>query len=191
MLALAAALVYSGRITRPLRDLTDAAQKLDEGRLDLAVYAEGKDEVAALSSSFNGMVSRVKDFTMRVDPTGETTALQLDVLKHVPQSVGEDDHVRMQRELVRAMAKPVEKRRWIMVIDLRKCVGCHSCTIGCIAENKLPPGVVYRPVVTHEIGTYPNVRLQFLPRPCMHCENPSCVPIGPCNLETSRRDSGY
>ncbi|MEW6349699.1 MAG: sigma 54-interacting transcriptional regulator [Thermodesulfobacteriota bacterium] len=67
VLALAASLLYVGRITRPLRDLTDAAQKLDEGRLDLAVHAGGADEVAALSSSFNGMVSRIKDYTMRLE----------------------------------------------------------------------------------------------------------------------------
>ncbi|MER3513058.1 MAG: (4Fe-4S)-binding protein, partial [Chloroflexota bacterium] len=56
----------------------------------------------------------------------------------------EDILLRMQEELKRALAKPREQRRWVMVIDLRKCVGCSACTIACIAENKLPPGVVYR-----------------------------------------------
>src|SRR3990172_2829398 len=74
--------------------------------------------------------------------------------------------------MVKAMAKPVEKRHWIMVIDTRKCIGCHACTIGCVAENKLPPGVVYRPVTTQEFGEYPNVQIRFLPRPCMQCDNP-------------------
>jgi hypothetical protein len=34
-----------------------------------------------------------------------------------------------------------------MVIDTRKCVGlpCLHAS-ACVAENKLPPGVVYRPV---------------------------------------------
>ncbi|MEW6349701.1 MAG: 4Fe-4S dicluster domain-containing protein [Thermodesulfobacteriota bacterium] len=123
-----------------------------------------------------------------VDPTGEATTRQLDVLKQVKQTEHEDEHLRMQRELVRAMAKPVEQRRWIMVIDLRKCIGCHSCTIGCVAENKLPPGIVYRPVVTKEVGVYPNVRVQFLPRPCMHCENPSCVPVCPVRATWKRPD---
>ncbi|RMG44921.1 MAG: (4Fe-4S)-binding protein, partial [Candidatus Dadabacteria bacterium] len=53
----------------------------------------------------------------------------------------------MGRELKAALSKPVEERHWIMVIDTRKCVGCRACTISCIAENKLPPGVVYRPVM--------------------------------------------
>lgn len=86
---------------------------------------------------------------------------------------------RMRVELNRALAKPREERRWVMVIDLRKCVGCHACTVACIAENKLPPGVVYRPVIEEEIGTYPNVARRFVPRPCMQCENPPCVPVCP------------
>ena len=86
---------------------------------------------------------------------------------------------RMRAELVRALQKKPEERRWVMVIDLRKCVGCHACTVACIAENKLPPGVVYRPVMEEEIGTYPNVARRFIPRPCMQCENPPCVPVCP------------
>jgi len=86
---------------------------------------------------------------------------------------------RMHSELARALAKPRQERRWVMVIDLRKCVGCHACTIACVAENKLPPGVVYRPVLEEEIGTYPNVTRRFIPRPCMQCDNPPCTPVCP------------
>jgi len=66
-----------------------------------------------------------------------------------------------------------------MVIDVAKCIGCHACTLGCVAENKLPPGVVYRPVIEEEVGKYPNVRRRFLPRPCMQCQNPPCVKVCP------------
>ncbi len=99
-----------------------------------------------------------------------------------------DPLLRMQDELKRALKKPVEQRRWAMVIDLRKCVGCSACTIACIAENKLPPGVVYRPVLEEEIGTYPNVTRRFVPRPCMQCDNPPCVPVCPVNATFKRPD---
>lgn len=89
--------------------------------------------------------------------------------------------VRMQAELQRALAKAPEARRWVMVIDLRKCVGCHACTVACVAENKLPPGVVYRPVLEREIGTYPNVSRAFVPRPCMQCNEPPCTDVCPVN----------
>lgn len=94
-------------------------------------------------------------------------------------SPNDDLILRMQSDLQRALEKPVEQRRWVMVIDLRKCIGCSACTIACVAENKLPPGVVYRPVMTEEFGTYPNVALRFLPRPCMQCDEPPCVPVCP------------
>jgi Fe-S-cluster-containing dehydrogenase component len=93
--------------------------------------------------------------------------------------INEDVMVRLERELKIALAKPASERRWVMVIDLRKCVGCTSCTVACIAENKLPPGVVYRPVLVQEIGTYPNTTMQFLPRPCMQCDQPPCTEVCP------------
>lgn len=93
---------------------------------------------------------------------------------------GDQDPIeRMRADMARAMQKPVAERRWVMVIDLRKCVGCHSCTISCVAENHLPPGVVYRPVLEEEIGTFPNVTKRFLPRPCMQCDNPPCTSVCP------------
>ena len=95
---------------------------------------------------------------------------------------------RMREELQRAIKKPVHQRRWVMVIDLRKCIGCHACTIACIAENKLPPGVVYRPVITEELGEYPNVSMRFIPRPCMQCDNPPCVPVCPVKATYKRPD---
>lgn len=95
---------------------------------------------------------------------------------------------RMQADLERALARPVEQRRWAMVIDLRKCVGCSACTVACKAENQLPPGVVYRPVIEEEVGTYPNVARRFVPRPCMQCENPPCVPVCPVNATYKRPD---
>ncbi len=122
------------------------------------------------------------------DPTGTGTIRRLNVLNNVPEHRDEDVLVRMQRELVRAMAKPVEQRRWIMVIDTRKCIGCDACTVGCVAENKCPPGVVYRPVVKEEFGEFPNVQLRFTPRPCMQCEEPPCVPVCPVKATWKRPD---
>lgn len=91
----------------------------------------------------------------------------------------EDVLVTMQNDLKRALSRPASDRRWVMLIDTRKCVGCHACTAGCMAENALPPGVIYRPVFESESGTYPDVRRTFVPRPCQHCDEPPCVPVCP------------
>jgi molybdopterin-containing oxidoreductase family iron-sulfur binding subunit len=106
------------------------------------------------------------------------------------QIEGEQEEIilRLQMELRRTLEKPVQARRWVMVIDLRKCVGCSACTIACVSENKLPPGVVYRPVTDEEIGTYPNVIRRFRPRPCMQCDNPPCVPVCPVGATWKQAD---
>ena len=135
-----------------------------------------------------GVVAKDRVAHSSSDPTGPDTRRDVDRLAELPPQENEDVLIRMQRELARAMAKPVEQRSWVMVIDTRKCVGCHACTIGCIAENKLPPGVVYRPVVTEEFGEFPNVQIRFTPRPCMQCENPPCVPVCPVKATWARPD---
>jgi molybdopterin-containing oxidoreductase family iron-sulfur binding subunit len=121
-------------------------------------------------------------------PTGPQTVRNLPEPKTVPINDNADNLIRMQADLRRALAKPVEERRWKMIIDTRKCVGCHACTVACMSENKLPPGVVYRPVITEEFGTYPNVQFRFFPRPCMQCDNPSCTNVCPVNATWKRPD---
>ncbi|MDO8612126.1 MAG: 4Fe-4S dicluster domain-containing protein [Dehalococcoidia bacterium] len=96
--------------------------------------------------------------------------------------------LRMQDELKKAMEKPIAQRKWIMVIDLQKCIGCSACTIGCKAENNLPPGVVYRPVIEEEIGEFPNVSRRWLPRPCQQCDDPPCVDVCPVEATWKRED---
>ncbi len=112
----------------------------------------------------------------------------LDVLD-LPEAV-EGEHVikRMMSDLRRALEKPVNQRSWAMVIDLRKCTGCNGCNIACVVENKLPPGVTYRPVLTVTQGTYPNVSRTFIPRPCMQCDDPPCVPVCPVKATWKRED---
>ncbi len=126
--------------------------------------------------------------------TVEAKAIPLNMVQTNPPTVtpvgGKLDPLeRMREDMARAMEKSQDQRRWVMVIDLRKCVGCNACTISCLAENHLPPGVVYRPVIQEEIGTFPNVTKRFLPRPCMQCDNPPCVPVCPVKA-TWKRDDG-
>src|SRR3990167_9039874 len=102
--------------------------------------------------------------------------------------VQKNELLRMQEDLARALKKPLSMRKWSMVLDLRKCIGCSACTIGCKSENVLPPGVVYRPVVDEESGVYPKVPRRFTPRPCMQCEKPPCTPVCPVKATYKRED---
>lgn len=101
---------------------------------------------------------------------------------------GDDILLRMQDDLTRALVKPKEARKWTMVIDVRKCVGCFACTIACKAENVSPEGVVYRRVLDLESGRYPHPRRDFVPVLCNHCENPPCVNACPVKATKKRPD---
>jgi tetrathionate reductase subunit B len=61
------------------------------------------------------------------------------------------------------------EKRWAFVVDLRRCVGCRTCTISCKSEFNVPLGrwrAVIKPV---DWGTFPKNRRQFVPRLCNHC----------------------
>lgn len=97
--------------------------------------------------------------------------------------------VTMQEDLARALKKPAGSQRWAMLLDLRKCVGCHACTVACVSENKLPPKLWYRPVYEYERGKYPKVSRIWLPRPCMQCDKPPCVPVCPVKGEATWKET--
>ncbi len=78
--------------------------------------------------------------------------------------------------------------RWGMVIDLKKCVGCQSCTIACKAHHFVPPGVFWTWAYDYDIGQYPNVRRTFLPMLCMHCQKSPCVEVCPTGATIQRED---
>jgi len=67
LLAVIGSLIFVRRITRPLAALAHATQKIDKECLDLKVDVHGEDEVTALASAFNRMVTRVKDYTERLE----------------------------------------------------------------------------------------------------------------------------
>lgn len=79
-------------------------------------------------------------------------------------------------------------RRWGMVIDIERCVGCYACTLACKVENGSPPGVWFAPVYEKEVGSYPTTKRLFLPTLCFHCENPPCMKACPTKAIRKRED---
>lgn len=79
--------------------------------------------------------------------------------------------------------------RYGMVLDLDRCMGCRACMEACKVENNTPQGIFWMHVFRLEEGEYPNVRDVFMPRPCMHCDNPPCVKSCPTGARF-RRDDG-
>jgi molybdopterin-containing oxidoreductase family iron-sulfur binding subunit len=90
--------------------------------------------------------------------------------------------------------------RWGMVIDLAKCTGCQACVVACQAENNVPPSnpeqaelgrsIHWMEILTFTEHEYPNVKVRFMPRPCMHCDNPPCTKVCPVKATYYSKEEG-
>jgi Fe-S-cluster-containing dehydrogenase component len=80
--------------------------------------------------------------------------------------------------------------RWGMVIDLDKCTACQACVVACKVENNVPISspqdaeegrvMMWMQLITEIEGEYPHFeKTRFIPRPCMHCDNPPCTKVCP------------
>ena len=84
-----------------------------------------------------------------------------------------------------------------MVLDLKRCIGCHTCSVACRVANNLPNGVWWNRVMTEggedmdtPAGTYPNLRIRYIPVSCQHCGNPACVKVCPVGATYKDTETG-
>ena len=83
-----------------------------------------------------------------------------------------------------------KRKQYGMVIDVRRCIGCHACSVACKSEFDVPIGETRSWVEYVEKGVYPNVSRSFLPRLCNHCSEPPCVYVCPTNATYKRKEDG-
>ncbi|PYT01561.1 MAG: 4Fe-4S ferredoxin [Acidobacteria bacterium] len=74
------------------------------------------------------------------------------------------------------------------IIDNRKCIGCHACTVACKAEHEVPIGVNRTWVKYIEKGSFPDTRRLFSVMRCNHCADAPCVEICPVESLFTRKD---
>ena len=86
------------------------------------------------------------------------------------------------------------EKKYALIIDQERCIGCEACTVACKHENGGFQG--YIRVTTEDTAAkdtpmviFPNLKMIFLPTLCNHCERPPCVEA--CPLEAiSKKDHG-
>lgn len=74
------------------------------------------------------------------------------------------------------------------IIDNRKCIGCHACTVACKSEHDVPIGVNRTWVKYIEKGEFPDTRRLFSVMRCNHCADAPCVEICPTEALYTRAD---
>lgn len=80
-------------------------------------------------------------------------------------------------------------KKWGMVIDVDKCIGCQACVVACQSENNIPINEEShfnqrRPIQWIRIeryweGEFPDVKARFIPILCQHCDDAPCEPVCP------------
>jgi len=89
-----------------------------------------------------------------------------------------------------------KSNRYGMVIDLDKCIGCGLCTVACASENNISVlhdesdktrNIAWLQIYMITNGKeFPKTEVVYIPRPCMQCDNPPCVPVCPDNSNQKR-----
>ncbi|MGH2498585.1 MAG: NrfD/PsrC family molybdoenzyme membrane anchor subunit, partial [Candidatus Limnocylindria bacterium] len=74
------------------------------------------------------------------------------------------------------------------LIDQRRCIGCHACTVACKQEQSVPLGVFRTWVKYIEKGEFPNTRRHFTVLRCNHCDDAPCMEICPTTALFRRAD---
>ncbi len=67
------------------------------------------------------------------------------------------------------------RKRYGMLIDLDKCVGCYACQVACKSEHRVSFGAFRCRVETYRSGSFPDIQKVFIPRLCNHCDDPPCI----------------
>jgi len=108
-----------------------------------------------------------------------------DFLKIAAVSVTALTGVQVIRRVEASEPTPSGGRQWAMVIDQSLCNGCGYCVMACRAHNDVSPEIAWNPVL--EAGQVGDKKI-YLPRPCMQCNEASCVDVCPVKASYYRPD---
>ncbi|MFT4548152.1 MAG: tetrathionate reductase subunit B [Verrucomicrobiales bacterium] len=72
-----------------------------------------------------------------------------------------------------------DRKRAGMLIDLRRCIGCHACSVSCKTENEVPLGGFRMRVRYLERPQADRVTLAFAPPICMQWQDAPCLKACP------------
>jgi Fe-S-cluster-containing dehydrogenase component len=78
----------------------------------------------------------------------------------------------------------MKNKRFVIVLDTRRCLDCKACTVACKVENNVPLGADnYRNWIDEGKlrGHYPDLGQSYTPSQCQHCGNAPCAMVCPTN----------
>lgn len=83
----------------------------------------------------------------------------------------------------------ISEIRFGLIVDLDKCTGCGKCAVACAQENNMPvskndsnqkrKAALLNILQVANDENYPNAKIAFVPKICMHCSKPTCAAVCP------------
>ncbi|ABV88355.1 MULTISPECIES: 4Fe-4S dicluster domain-containing protein [Shewanella] len=71
-------------------------------------------------------------------------------------------------------------KRYVLVHDENKCIGCQACNVACRSENNVPESVTRIQVrIEGPYGNFPHLHFKYNRVSCEQCENAPCVKVCP------------
>lgn len=85
-----------------------------------------------------------------------------------------------------AAREGIAGRSFVMVIDLSRCKNARKCIEKCQHGHYLPPEQEWMKVM--KMQDAPQTAPYWFPKPCYHCDSPSCVSVCPVGATFKRED---
>jgi Fe-S-cluster-containing dehydrogenase component len=89
--------------------------------------------------------------------------------------------------------------KYTMIVDTTKCIGCNNCAIACkdlhvgnefkgFSAPQPETGEWWMSIEEKVDGKFPNVNVNYIPTPCMQCDDPPCANVADKSIV--KRDDG-
>lgn len=82
--------------------------------------------------------------------------------------------------------KGLPGKKWVLVVNLAKCKNARKCMEKCQAVHQLRPDQHHVNVLLMKDSEHTSS--YFMPKHCMHCDNPPCVKVCPVDATFKRSD---
>lgn len=80
-------------------------------------------------------------------------------------------------------------KRYGMIYDSNKCIGCQACAVACRSENNVPDSVARLQVwIEGPVGKFPELAFDFHRQSCVMCEHTPCVSVCPTHASYINQD---
>jgi Fe-S-cluster-containing dehydrogenase component len=152
---------------------------LDKGLKLGLVTAIGGIGLTKIASKLNAQPDNSSGEKMELMTT-DGTIIQVDSTE-----VMEMDHSKNEDEKY-DVREGIPNRKFVMVIDLAKCKNALKCVSACNKHHYVTGDNAWLKV--HKMQESKDTASYWMPRTCMHCDQPACVTVCPVGATFKRRD---